>query len=206
MKESFRLRRTTIVLFIIFFSGFFLAQCVNRQGEKKMSGKENATAETTPSVSYSQFSGSAKCAGCHKDIYEKHIQTAHYLTSQPAEEKYISGSFKPGNNTYSYNPLLRIDMEKRDSGFYQVVYYKGEKKKELRFDIVTGSGVMGQSYLYWRNNKLFQMPVSYFTAAQRWSNSPGFPDKVMLDRPITARCLECHVTYAGISSAPGVEP
>ncbi|MBK8142902.1 MAG: hypothetical protein IPK57_19320 [Chitinophagaceae bacterium] len=206
MKVSLRLRRTTIVLFIIFFSGFFIAQCVNRQGEKKMSGNDNATAETTSSVSYSQFSGSAKCAGCHKDIYEKHIQTAHYLTSQPAEEKYISGSFKPGNNTYSYNPLLRIDMEKRDSGFYQVVYYKGEKKKELRFDIVTGSGVMGQSYLYWRNNKLFQMPVSYFTAAQRWSNSPGFPDKVMLDRPITARCLECHVTYAGISSAPGVEP
>jgi hypothetical protein len=88
-------------------------------------------------------------------------------------------------------------MQKRDSGFYQVAYFKGEEKKAMRFDMVIGSGVMGQSFLTWRNNKLYQLPITYFTAADQWSNSPGFPnEKVMIDRPATARCLECHISYA----------
>ena len=77
----------------------------------------------------------------------------------------------------------------------------------IRKDIVIGSGVMGQSFLNWRQNRLFQMPVTYFTAAAQWSNSPGFPEgKVMTDRPITSRCLECHVTYAEGSGGDTLEP
>jgi hypothetical protein len=98
-------------------------------------------------------------------------------------------------------------MQKRDSGLYQVIYYKGEEKMAIRKDIVIGSGVMGQSFLNWRHNRLFQMPVTYFTAAESWSNSPGFPEgKVMTDRPITSRCLECHVTYAEGSGRDTLEP
>jgi hypothetical protein len=47
----------------------------------------------------------------------------------------------------------------------------------MRFDMVIGSGVMGQSFLTWRNNKLYQLPITYFTAADQWSNSPGFQMK-----------------------------
>jgi len=103
--------------------------------------------------------------------------------------------------------LILLSMQKRDSGFYQVAYFKGEEKKAMRFDMVIGSGVMGQSFLTWRNNKLYQLPITYFTAADQWSNSPGFPnDKVMIDRPATARCMECHISYAeGISGSP-LEP
>jgi len=50
------------------------------------------------------------------------------------------------------------------------------------------------------------MPITYYTAANQWSNSPGFPNKVVLNRPITSRCLECHTTYAETISAPGKEP
>ena len=32
-----------------------------------------------------KFAGSAACASCHKDIYESHIKTAHYLDSRPAD-------------------------------------------------------------------------------------------------------------------------
>jgi len=98
-------------------------------------------------------------------------------------------------------------MQKRDSGFYQVAYFKGEEKKAMRFDMVIGSGVMGQSFLTWRNNKLYQLPITYFTAADQWSNSPGFPnEKVMIDRPATARCLECHISYAEGVSGSALEP
>jgi hypothetical protein len=97
-------------------------------------------------------------------------------------------------------------MEKRDSGYYQVIYYQGEEKKALPFDIVIGSGVKGQSVLYWLNNRLFQLPITYFTFADKWANSPGFPKTVQINRPITSRCLECHATYADkISSTSGPE-
>lgn len=40
------------------------------------------------------------------------------------------------------------------------------------------------------------MPVTYYTFADQWYNSPGFSNKVQIDRPITSRCLECHSTFA----------
>lgn len=77
----------------------------------------------------------------------------------------------------------------------------------MRFDIVTGSGAKGQSFMSWRGDKLFQLPITYFTTAAQWSNSPGFPsDRVMIDRPITSRCMECHVTFAERISEDGKEP
>ncbi len=58
-------------------------------------------------------------------------------------------------------------MEKRDSGFYQVAYYKGDPKITGRFDIVVGSGSKGQTYITRYKNELYQLPVSYFTAAPK---------------------------------------
>lgn len=65
---------------------------------------------------------------------------------------------------------------------------------------------MGQSFLNWKDNYLFQLPITYFTAANEWSNSPGFPDKVIFNRVITSRCMECHSTYAKLLSQPDKEP
>ncbi len=73
-------------------------------------------------------------------------------------------------------------------------------------DIIIGSGAMGQSFLSWKNNQLFQLPVTYFSAAHEWSNSPGYPNKPVFNRQITSRCLECHMTYADIISPQGTEP
>ena len=97
-------------------------------------------------------------------------------------------------------------MEKRDSGLFQVVYQNYQEKMALHFDVVTGSGAKGQSYLYWHDNSLFQMPISYYTMANQWSSSPGFPGKLFLDRPITSRCLECHTTFAETMAAPDNVP
>ncbi|HEV8083863.1 MAG TPA: hypothetical protein VGP55_11700 [Chitinophagaceae bacterium] len=44
----------------------------------------------------SKFAGSGVCASCHKDIYESHIHTAHYLDSRPAAKEFIKGSFVHG--------------------------------------------------------------------------------------------------------------
>ena len=136
------------------------------------------------------------CSNCHKDIYEKHLLTEHHLTSSTASQKTISGSFQGGSNVFSFNPLVNITMEKRDSAFYQVQYNSDVEVKKGKFDIVVGSGRKGQSYLSWNGNHLVQLPITYFTPASQWSNSPGYnPHVPTFNRPITSRCLECHSTY-----------
>lgn len=191
--------KTILVTGIIVLLVSVLTQC--------MSGNDKRVKEATAQYEYNDYAGEEKCKSCHKDIYEQHVKTAHHLTSQPAEEKNIWGSFEKGRNSFSYSPLLNIAMEKRDSFLYQVVYFKNEEKMKMRFNITIGSGTMGQSYIEKRGNHFFQMPITYFTAAKQWSNSPGFPpDKVLKDRPITARCLECHATYAQGEEGTEMEP
>jgi nitrate/TMAO reductase-like tetraheme cytochrome c subunit len=177
-------------------------------GEKKNAEKEKNTAITDDrKVNYKKFAGAATCITCHKNIYESFIHTSHFLTSQPASEKYIKGSFEKGKNIFPFNDHLFVSMEKRDSGFYQVAWLHGIEKVAKRFDIVTGSGAKGQTYLSWRNNELFQLPISFLTAANEWANSPGYdPGKVIYNRPVTSRCLECHSTYFNVISPSGKEP
>ncbi len=153
-----------------------------------------------------QFAGSATCVQCHKDITSKHLQTAHYLTSRKTAAEYFKGSFESGKNSVPYTTDQRVAMEKRDADFYQVEYVHGEEKTGRRMDIIIGSGAMGQSFLSWKNNQLSQLPVTWFAAAKQWSNSPGYPNTVIFNRPITSRCLECHTSYATVLSTPGAEP
>jgi hypothetical protein len=190
--------RYIITIAIIALCIFLLTKCMSDKSNDEPGIIKNAYGE--------QFAGSTTCATCHKNIYDTHIHTAHYLTSQPAFERYIKGSFEPGKNTYAFNRSVVVALEKRDSGFYQVEYYGDIEKKTRRIDIVIGSGTMGQSFLNWGKNRLFQLPITYFTAANAWSNSPGFPDRVVFNRPITSRCLECHTTFVKTISAPGKEP
>lgn len=197
MKNFTRYQRSTIIAAVLFVGIFLLSTCVERQ---------SVDTENNPAVSFESFVGSQKCASCHQEVFNDHIRTAHFLTSQPATEKYVKGSFEDGKNIYAFNRSVAVAMEQRAGGYYQVEYFRGEEKVSKKMDIVVGSGTMGQSSMYWRDNYLFQLPITYFTAADRWSNSPGFPDKVVFNRVITSRCLECHATYASVISAPGVEP
>jgi len=140
--------------------------------------------------------GSQICSNCHKDIYEKHLLTEHHLTSLIANQKNILGSFQTGANVFAFDPVVNVTMEKKDSSLYQVQYNNSVEVKREKFDIVIGSGRKGQSYLSWNGNHLVQLPITYFTPAKQWSNSPGYnPHAPMFNRPITSRCLECHSTY-----------
>ena len=175
---------------------FLLTKCISK----------NENANVIQTAKGKAFAGSASCASCHQNIYDKHINTAHFLTSAPATANNIKGSFLQGNNMFSFSPNVMVAMEKRGDHFYQVAYSNGVEKAAHPFDIVIGSGAMGQSFLYWKGSLLFQLPITYFSAADQWSNSPGFPPKVVFNRIITSRCMECHTTFAKTLSSPDVDP
>jgi Cytochrome c554 and c-prime len=148
-------------------------------------------------LSDSLYAGTASCMKCHKAVYDSFIGTAHYLTSRPAAAEFIKGSFDSGQNHFSYNPFMEIRLEKKDSGFFQTVYINGEVSHSESMDMVVGSGKKGQTYLYWKENLLYQLPVSYYVPTKSWCNSPGYPAGMpRFNRLIPARCLECHGSNA----------
>jgi len=193
MKIISRYLRTTVTISIIISLIFLLTKCIHKN-EENLGIITNSFGK--------KFAGSSTCINCHKNIYESQLHTAHFLTSGIAERKNILGSFKTDSNKYIYDTAQVVAMEQEDSSYYQVAFINGMAKEAHRFDIVIGSGTMGQSYLSWKNNYLFQLPITYFTAANQWSNSPGYPKKIIFNRPITSRCLECHSTYAQTLSEP----
>jgi len=196
MNQFSSYKCVAVAMSLIAGCGFFFSQCISRQNESVAEKK----------VNFKQFAGSVRCVSCHKRIYDTHIHTAHYNTSQPASAATIKGSFEPGKNSFVYSLRTVVNMEKRDSGYYQVGYTDGIEKVARRFDIAIGSGTKGQTSVYWHSNQLYQLPVTYFTAADQWSNSPGYPMKATFNRSITSRCLECHTTYVNTLSEPGKEP
>ncbi len=142
------------------------------------------------------YAGSASCIKCHAGIAASYLHTAHSNSVSVATKASVQGDFTLGANTFTINATNKIVMEKRDSGLYQV-YYKDDKQIEAhRFDIVFGS-VKGETYLWWNQNQLFQLPVSYSNELHQWTNSPGYDSgrEAEFDRQIEPRCFECHSSY-----------
>ncbi len=169
--------------------------------------------QTAPDSPHEKFAGDAACLTCHRDQSTSYAHTAHHLTSQPAGKDSILGSFREGSNvlmiadpaTATDNPGLYFKMEAKPNGFYQtaVAGWPGQlKTRTERIDVVIGSGVRGQSYLYWHGDQLYELPVSYWSDGNRWINSPGFKDGTMVfSRAVVPRCMECHATFIQARSA-----
>ncbi|MEI7699418.1 MAG: multiheme c-type cytochrome [Planctomycetia bacterium] len=148
------------------------------------------------------------CGECHQQNHQTFVHTAHARTSMLPDRESILGSFQEGHNTLvTGNPNLTFRMTARDDGFYQSVRLRDpglptEFTQDFRFDLVLGSGNHGQSYLWWKKDRLYQMHISYLTESNSWVNSPGpYTDgTVDYSRPVPSRCLDCHATWIGFDS------
>ena len=170
---------------ILIFSALVctLSQCIDKRAKPK-------------DIRGDAFAGADACASCHSSIHQNYLHAAHHLSSRPGTSSSIKGSFHKDSNNYHYNNDVKVVMEQRDSGFYQVAYQTGVEKQANRMDLVIGSGRKAQTYLYWLDDKIFQLPVSWFVPVKRWVNSPGYPPRqVRFDRNIPIGCFECHSSH-----------
>jgi len=161
-----------------------------------------ATADKRPG-----YVGDQSCSPCHQEKAASFGYTSHHLTSQLPGPASILGSFKEGENVLmirdpaskDVDPRLSFKMDIEHGDYYQTAVAEQAPRKmsrSERIDIVTGSGVRGQTYPYWRENALFELPVSYWTDGDQWVNSPGYKDGTAnFARHVDARCLERHATY-----------
>lgn len=152
------------------------------------------------------LAGDDACKSCHRERSLTFKTTSHHLTSQLPNAVSVLGSFTEGSNLLRISrpagdgaPGVAYRMDKKTSGYYETAMTEsGERTatRSERIGIVIGSGVRGQSYLYWHGDELYELPVSYWSDDSQWINSPGFGNgPPIFDRPASPRCLECHVTY-----------
>src|SRR5579863_1436005 len=169
---------------------------------------QNRTLQTKPSTSSSptpnprdNYVGDDACRSCHQDKVETFHRTAHYLTSRLPDKDSILGNFNADANVLkTSNPDLyfRMEAEAKNGSFFQTAV-QGQPpyttSRTERFGLVVGSGGKGQTFLFWKADLLFQLPVSYWKEIG-WVNSPVYRDGVAyFDRLVIPRCLECHGTY-----------
>lgn len=177
-----KLKRFTLLLFLFSIPFIFnLSECLNSKESNDPRGP--------------RYAGARTCINCHKNIYSSYLHTAHLKTSRLASSQNIQGSFKTGSNTFIFNDTVKVMMQKHDSAMYQSAYVNGKRTESHRFDIILGNA-KGETYLYWKGNQLYQLPISYFKALDSWTNSPGYsPDYVDFSRPVLKRCFECHSSF-----------
>ena len=162
--------------------------------------KLEAAADKKP-PSHHEYVGDNACRSCHAQESATYSGTAHHLTSQLPNAHSIKGNFGPGANVLrTSNPYLHFEMSASSQGYFETaVEEPGPSSKVThteRIDVVIGSGRKGQTFLYWKGDRLFELPVSYWTELKGWINSPGYPDgSPHFDKPVVPRCLECHAGY-----------
>ena len=140
----------------------------------------------------SNFAGSESCMECHPKIYNDALKSSHYKASAAASIENVLGNFKTGHNTYFYDKDTKIVMENRNNELFQVYYKNGKEVKAYRFDIVMGAK-NAQTSLFWDQDKVYELPLSYYTKANNWGTSPSYPpNQPHFDRLISIDCFECH--------------
>ena len=145
--------------------------------------------------------GDSTCLSCHAD--KKSFEaTAHRLTTRLPSRAAITGNFGDGGNLLrTTNPYLHFRMDADSTGFTQTAVSgkaPDTTSRTERVAFVAGSGRKGQSFLYWKGDHLYQLPISWWASLGTWINSPGpayHDGKANFDRAIAPRCFECHATW-----------
>ena len=189
--------------------GMVPLQAAVLQGSQRSTASSAASSTTSSRASSNEkkpplrqaYVGDASCHSCHKGESSQYSETAHHLTSRLPSSKSIAGSFAPGSNVlHTSNQYLTFEMTSTKDGYFESAVEQLAPSKTLahteRIDLVVGSGRKGQTYLYWKADTLYELPVSYWTELGGWINSPGYPDgSPRFDKPVVPRCLECHGSF-----------
>lgn len=137
------------------------------------------------------YLGSEACATCHSEISASYSLTPMARTSGVATG--AEGVLPPPGTFLHERAGVAYQVDRlRDRSVLR--YEKGDVKGETAIEYFIGAGHLARSFLLFRNNHLFQAPVTFYAATQAWDTSPGYETdtRVALNRPIEPECLACH--------------
>ena len=150
-----------------------------------------------------EYAGSEACRKCHANVSDGYLHTHHFQTSSVAAEdglKSLFGSLigRPASQSdrvyFADSSYVRV--EENPGSFFQSYFRGNQMNRSERFDIAFGSGEKAQTYAYWKDDQLFELPLTWYASQKTWANSPGFSiRRAHYERVITSRCFECHASY-----------
>jgi len=178
---------TTFTVALIVGLVFLFSRCIN------------GSSFQSTDVRGPEYAGLQACFQCHKNIFSSYSHTTHFSTSRLVKElpaNWITEKY------FVFNDSVKLIVAKTDSGIFQVEYVNDKTALAKPFQVAIGSGDKAASFGYWQNEKLYQLPLTYFAAIHGWANSPGFPSaEPYFYRPILTRCFECHASFAKEATA-----
>ena len=134
----------------------------------------------------------ARCGKCHAEIYRNYLTTPMANASGVATEKLIPGSYTHLSSGLSYVVSQsggQAMLTTLDQG-----HNSDALKRPLSFFL--GSGHLATTYLYSINNFLFESPVAWYAASNKYDMKPGLAELKRVPPGIIMQssCLRCHMS------------
>jgi hypothetical protein len=150
-----------------------------------------------------QYAGAEACTGCHRNIAGSYAHSNHYKTSSGINSDSLKKLIAPSADRFYFTDTGYIGIEEKNSALFQTLFSNGQPSVSEKFDISFGSAEKAQTYGYWKENKLYQLPLTWYSSMHTWANSPGFPaGRAHFGRVIESRCFECHASYINKELVP----
>ena len=150
-----------------------------------------------------RYASAATCVSCHSQVVHTYAHNVHYKTSALVNSDTIKQLVAGNRGQFYFSDSSYIRIEGDERGFFQAHYVDGAKAVAPRFDIAFGSGEKAQTFGYWKDQLLQQLPLTWYATMHTWANSPGFTARyAWYDRVITSRCFECHASNVDRKMVP----
>ncbi len=182
IKQKAAGRRFLLIISLLAISIVFFSRCFDRHSGDDPRGDG--------------YAGTNACTQCHQSISTTYAHSNHYTTSAVATIEDLKRLTSPAKRYY-FGDSSYIRIEELRHTLLQSLFLKnGDKGSSERFDIAFGSGEKAQTYGYWKDSQLYELPLTYLSRQGTWTNSPGFPaSHARYNRAIVSRCFECHASY-----------
>ena len=137
----------------------------------------------------------ARCASCHKQIYESWKRTPMANASGPAAQGFIPADFTHAASGVHYRMELdhgqvflsyerpNAPPDRALSGRQLLLYY-------------LGSGRRGRTWIYQREGYWYEIPINWYAKKHLWDMTPHYLQAASMPftLPVDPGCLHCHAS------------
>ncbi len=136
------------------------------------------------------------CEDCHPEATESFRQTGMGRSLYAVSTAQKVENFEPKAATIDHRPsgLQYRAYVDADGRWWQEESLPGtDYRRAVEAKYVIGSGNNTRSYLGWVENKLIELPLTWYVKSKIWDMSPGYEQtNKRFEREVNAKCLFCH--------------
>jgi len=155
-------------------------------------------------VRAAEIDSDARCAPCHREIYEQYSKAPMANASGPAIDGVIPADFRhsPSGVHYRvYSEGKKVWMSYEREGASSQPGQGNSLNGRQEFQLYLGSGKRGRTFLFEQEGYWFEAPINWYAKKQLWDMTPNhLSDREMpLTMPVDSGCLHCHAS--GVAAA-----